>query len=261
MASIVDIYAGEVHRNLKPLYANWDPGRQARLGDVGILKDDVFIHVTSLDNLGVSFNTRDDPASDHKFFISQNGSKVTSHAKGSLDANGIAFVNAALEVEFTSDKAVMFNAADCSYSMIDDKNKLGQEVMDLYKNKKWKKKWVVITDLITSGSTTLAISGGSTSSIVFQATGNVQQIDLADASLGLSVAKSQQIGYQLVASHGLTPLFGLCKIQSNFWYGNQFEPMHKALAMFDASIATTLVDSPSTRTKGDEDPVHFGQMS
>lgn len=261
MASIVDIYAGEVHRNLKPLYANWDPGREVKLGDVGLLKDDVFIYVTSLDNLGVRFNQRSDPASDYKFFISQSGGKMASHAKGSLDANGVAYLKAALEVEFSSEKAVMFNAADCNYSMIDDKNRLGEDILALYDNRKWKKKWVVITDLVTAGSTTLAVSGGNTSSIVFEAAGDVAQIDLADASLGLNVARSQQIGYQLVASKGLTPLFGLCKIQSRFWYGDEFQPIYKSLVSFDPSIAASLIDSPSTPTRSDKDPVFFGQMS
>jgi len=90
--------------------------------------------------------------------------------------------------------------------------------MDLYQRQdsQWKSEWVVVTDIVESETTTIAVSGGDTASIVFEATEDVPLVDLTDAKVGLGVRTARNVGYQLAARTPLFPLIGLCQIQPTF---------------------------------------------
>lgn len=259
MTSIVKIYTDAVYDNLKPLHANWEPGRPIKLGDFGILRDRTFIHLGNLSDLGIAFDERPDLANDQKFFTSQDSVEVKFNAKGSVPISGIVNVNASLEVNFTSQNAVFFNAADCDYLMIENKVALGKEIMEKFENNEWQREWVVVTDLVKAGATTLAISGGRSASIVFEASGNVDRINLSDASIGLTVKNATNVGYQVVAENGLIPLIGLCKIQSTFlWWNDKFKPLTRALN--DYRVLDVLENSPRVKTEESKEALYFGQL-
>jgi hypothetical protein len=258
MSSIAEIYTETVYDNLKPLYANWEPGRPIELGDFGVMRDRTFIYLGNIRDLGIKISERSDPASDNKFFASEGTTEVKFHAKGSVPVGGVVNVKAALEVSFSSKEAVFFNAAGCNYTMITDKVSLGRAVMDRYKENKWEREWAVVTDLVKAGATTVAVSGGSTASIVFEATGDVERINLADASVGLTIKTANNIGYQVVAENGLSPLFGLCQIQSAFlWWDKKFKPLSFAFA--DHRLIDALEVSPRVKTEESDDALFFGQ--
>ena len=259
MSGIAKIYTDVVHQNLNPLYANWEPGRPVELGDLGLLRDHTFVYLGNIRDHGIKISERADPASDQKFFASEGAAEVQFHAKGSVPLNGIVTAKAALEVNFSGKEAVFFNAAGCNYTMIADKVRLGREVMDRYKAKQWQREWAVVTDLVKAGNTTLAVSGGNAASIVFEATGDVERINLADASAGLTIRTAKNIGYQVVAENGLIPLFGLCKIQGLFlWWDPNFKPLSRALA--DTRLVDALEVSPHVKTEESDDALFFGQL-
>jgi len=259
MSSIVKIYTDAVYSNLKPLYANWEPGRPVQLGDFGIMSNRTFIYLGNIQDLGIAFSERTDPAKDHKFFASQGTVDVRFFAKGNAPVSGVANLNATLEVDFSSQDAVFFNAADCDYTMIDNKVALGKAVMAKYKQGDWKREWAVITDTVKAGATTIAVSGGQTASIVLEATGDVERINLADASMGLAIKSAKNVGYQVVAEKELTPLYALCKIQSAFmWWGPEFKPLSKAFS--DRLLLEAVENSPQIQTEGSDEALYFGQL-
>lgn len=258
MSSIAEIYTDVVYDNLKPLYANWEPGRPLELGDLGVMRDRTFSYLGNIRDLGITISERTDPASDHKFFASEGTTEVKLHSKGSVSIGGVANAKPMLEVNFSSKEAVFFNAADCSYTMIADKVGLGRAVMAKYK-KDWQREWVVVTDLVKAGATTVTVSGGKTASIVFEATGDVERINLADASIGLDIKSASNVGYQVVAEKSLVPLFGLCKIQSAFlWWNDKFKPLSRALA--DIRLLDALESSLQVKTEESDDALFFGQL-
>ncbi len=260
MKSIVEIYTEAVYENLKPLHANWEPGRPVELGDYGILRDRTFIQLGNLKkDLKIKFAGRKDSTKDNKSFASKGTTEVKFHSKGSVPVSGVVNAKASIEVAFSSEDAVFFNAADCEWSMIESKAVLGTAIMKLYQTRQWSREWAIVTDLIKSGATTLAISGASSSSIVFEATGKVDRIKLADASIGLTVAGSKNVGYQVVAQQGLVPLLGLCKIQSRFlWFGDKFKPL--AFGAKDVRILNALENAREIQTEGGPEDLFFGQV-
>lgn len=267
---ISEIYTKSIYDNLKPLYANWDPRKPVQLGDFGVMRDCTFIYLGNISQFSkdfpqLKFTERSSPTTDHKSFSSKGTTEVKFNAKGSVSVGGVVNVKPTLEVNFSSEESTFFNAAECQYSMIADKVSLSNTIMDMYhkrdgEKRKWEREWAVVTDLVKAGSTTIAISGGSSASIVFETTGDVESINLADASIGLSIKHSTNIGYQVVAEQGLVPLIGLCKIQSLFlWEGAEFSPLVRFYGSSER-IIDALENSSLIQTEESEHAVFFGQL-
>lgn len=221
MSSIGKIYTREVKKHFRKLRANWEPGEQVELGDFGIMTSGghIFQRLGNIKRkFNIDFDIRQDPTKDHKWFASSRGVSVKFNAKGQLDnpASPVT-ANARVKVEFSKEKAVFFNAAQCTTTSVEDKLKLSDAIFKLYKQGKWKKRYVVITDLVTAGKTMIAISSSSDSEFVVEAESKaIKTINLADASIGLTVSAKKNVGYSVDAKNGLIPLIGLSKLQSKF---------------------------------------------
>ncbi|PWU19761.1 MAG: hypothetical protein C5B50_05745 [Verrucomicrobia bacterium] len=256
MSDIVDIYTNAIYDNLRPMYANWQPGSPIELGDYGFLDRKHFVHQGNVKDLGITFQPRNDTSTDQINFSSKGNTKVTLNAAGSGPVGSGVTVKASLQVDFSSEEAVFFNAAECAYDMIQDKVALGTQIMDRFKKKTWNRDWVVVTDIVNAGATTIAISGSQSSSVVFQASGSVPQINLADASIGLSVVASSNVALQIAAQKGMSPLIGLSKIQHAFlFFGNQFQPKLAMTSFPLPRLATTAEAGDPERN-----PAYFGQL-
>lgn len=116
----------------------------------------------------------------------------------------------------------------------------------------------MVTDLIKAGRTIVAISGSQKSSVVFEATGDVEKIELADASIGLTAVIQNKLGYLVEAMQGLIPLIGLCKIQPRFiFWGEDFKPLLYADTM---RMLTTMSDIEDIRGADLMEDFYFGQL-
>lgn len=256
---ISDIYSNEIYNNLRPLYGNWEPSQPLALGDYGALQGRIFVRLGSISQLGIQSGVRKDGKKDQKYFTSKGSTEVKFNAAGSVPVGGAVNAKASLEVNFSSERAVFFNAAECEYSMMDDKAAVGAAIMKRYKRRTWKREWVVVTDVIQSGATTIAVSGGSSSNIVFEATGNVPNINLADASAGLTIKSAKNVGYQIVAAQGLVPLIGLSGVRPAFlWFGGDFRPL--SLAMTNPAVLHAMTMSDEITTEASDKELFFGQL-
>ncbi|MDQ3998155.1 MAG: hypothetical protein M3303_14195 [Gemmatimonadota bacterium] len=116
MASIARVYTDELRDHFKVYYATWDPNTPLRLGDIGMLDGKIFTRRGSLAaNYNLEFTERDDFHSAHFDFQSTSGVDVEFIAKGQIPN-----VNARVEVKFSRENAVFFNAADGRSRSIDD---------------------------------------------------------------------------------------------------------------------------------------------
>ena len=210
------------------------------------------VHLGNIADLGIKFKVRDDADPDHKWFSSKGATEVTFHAKGEHH------VKASLEINLKSADAVFFNAADCRHSLMEDKPALGRQVMKMFKKRNWRKSWAIITDIVKAGATTVAVSGGDASSLVLEGSADDAVINLEDASAQFSITSQKNVGFQVIGRKGLTPLIGLCQIQSAFLgLGKQFNPLTLS-RQIDVSEAP---DHTSGNDEGeDSGDVFFGQL-
>lgn len=219
MPSIVDVYTNGVYENLKPVRANWQPLVSVELGTVGTLDGQIFKPSGDLkSDFGIDIGTIAKGSNvTHIYFTTSRNSSVKLNAAGAGDVPG-ANIKASIEVNFSNSSGVFFNGAGCVQSSISDKILLGRKIMQLDKARKWNTDLLIVVDYIEVSETTIAVSGSSSSSIVFEAGANVPTIDLANASLGLAVKSSSNIGYQLTSSQPIRPLISLAKVQTS-WFG------------------------------------------
>lgn len=259
MARIEALYTRAIQKNFRPLFANWEPGRDLKLGDYGVLSGKSLIYVGNVADLGVTFTQRVDPTKDQKSFTSEGSVDITTHAKGEVNAAGVKLAQASVDIAFSAKHAVYFNAAECSYCMIENKAKLGDQIVELFKAGKWQRKWVIVTDLVRAGATTVVISGSSSASISLGAQGDVPHINLANADLELSPKHESNIGYKVISESGMVPLIGLGKIQRKFiFFGHSFEPLRARHVV--PETVSTMEDDPDIKTENSHDELYFGQV-
>ena len=260
MAEIGKSYSDIVYYNLRPLHANWEPTQPLALGDYGILAGHAFQRLGDITQLGIAIgDVIEDDVGDQKIFSSGTGTTVAFRAAGQAAAASAIEGRAGIDIKFGSEGSTFFNAAGCSYSLIANKTSLGDEVMKLFDAGTWNRGWAVVTDLVKSHATTVAIATASNAKITIETTAAVPQIDLANASIGLSASHWENVGYQIIAKAGLTPLLGLSKIQATFLLWNQkFKPLTSDI-LRDPDIAARLLDSREIETES-RAALFFGQV-
>ena len=264
MNSMAKLYTDEIKRHFKVLFANWIPGSPVELGDYGILDGNIFIQLGKLKDdfdefKGDVIQTSPDPTKDHKEFKSDKGVEVNLLAKGSLNAQGVPLAKATLDIRFEKENAIFFNAAGCATTSITNKAKIGEIIKALAKNKRWEKKWCVITDVVNAGKTLVAISQSSNSGITLEASSPVlENINLDDVSVKLNSKFEKSIGYKINADEGLNLLIGLCKLKNAFsMTRGGFRP--STMGITD-SMEYQIENDPSIITENSLDELIFGQL-
>ncbi|HEY6802408.1 MAG TPA: hypothetical protein VI306_02410 [Pyrinomonadaceae bacterium] len=198
--------------------ATWTPGVQLELGDVGVVKDRLFTRITSLKNLGIDFNIREDVTEEEQKFASSSNVSILFKAAGTAPAVGsvLTQAQAGFSIEFKKSKATVYEAVGCVAPMIDDQVAVGKRILELNQHGDWNKDWAVVTELVKAKSATVLISNSSSAKIELSASGTVTGVpNLGSVSAQFQLAFSKDMMTSLISQHGLTPLFKARAIKSN----------------------------------------------
>jgi hypothetical protein len=108
---------------------------------------------------------------------------------------------------------------------------------------------VVVQSLFESDGTTVLISTNAGASIEIEAAANAAPpIDLADASLGLTITSENNVGLAAIATPGLTPLLSLSQIRPRnrwlAWLGLGGQEMRPLAIAPDAGFGAFTMRSP-----------------
>lgn len=261
MKSIAKIYTDAIKNHEKVLFGNWNPGHPLKLGDFGIMTGNIFVHQGHLSQIAElsSFNikSRIDDTTDERTFTGGKGVNFGITAKAEINDSNIP-IKSNLKIGFEKEEAVFFNAAECLVEMIENKHELGQAVLKLPRDK-WKREFVIVTDLIKAKRTLIAVSQEAGFTIEFEADANISNIDLDKANLNLNFKSQKSAGYHFISEQGTTPLIGLSKIQSKFlFFGNDFKPLKifNNKAMIEISKDNSFIQTEET-----EEDLYFGQYT
>lgn len=224
--NIASIYCTEIRRNFRKYFGNWEPTESIKLGDIGIIKNNMFIHKANIESFGIKDFAIDEQDAGDKSFSSE-GSVIVN-----LNANtkaGELNTKAGVKISFAKENSLFINAVNCKTRRFANKIELGNQILELYKIKKvWKKDWVIVTDIIISQNTTIAISESANSSICLEAKSElIQEVDLLDADLSLSVANNNQVGYCAESKQNIIPFIGVCAIRDSWFKDAEFNPITK----------------------------------
>lgn len=227
-----ELFAKHLHKNLKPLYANWEPDFPIEIGDYGYLKDNLFNRIGNikkdfkeeLEEEDLILETTITDGESVKNFKSDSSVSVNFYAKGKLES----IANAAVKVSFGKVNGVFFNASGCKYENLNNIKKVGDFLLGKFAKGEWKKDYYLITDIVSSNNTIILISEESTGDIILEATmPYIQQISLADASLELAVKSNSCAGYTFASKGNLRLMFRLAKINETFLGDTSFKPVYK----------------------------------
>ncbi|KGO87394.1 hypothetical protein Q765_06940 [Flavobacterium rivuli WB 3.3-2 = DSM 21788] len=240
--SIAKVYADSVKKNQKILYGVWEPGFPVKLGDFGIMNGNIFTQLGNISELedlkDFEIKYRTDETKDEKTFISERGVTFNIKPQVAGTVEGVKG-NASIDVNFSKEGSVFFNAAECVYEIIENKYELGKRLLEIHRKSKhiWKKEFVVVTDRVNTKRALILISTSSDFAISLEASAEVPVIDLSQASLGLKISFQKSSGYKFISEDGIIPLVGLSKIQSPFpWFTKEMKP-------FTARYSSQMVES------------------
>lgn len=202
-------------------YATWLPGVPLMLGDVGILKDKVFTRIASLEDFQIAFDIREDNTPDDLEYSSKGEVQLTTKASGAIAPTGSSLtdLDAGFIVEFGKKNSILFKANGAKNNMIENTKKMGETILRLYKEGKWNKKWVVVTELVEAESATILISNSKNAKIELKANANANApgLDIADAKFEFGASLYKGLDTKIVAQEGLTPLFKVQGIKTR-WF-------------------------------------------
>lgn len=245
-------YAREIKQQFGYL-ATWLPSTPLALGDVGILKNNLFTKISNLSNFDIKFDIVSDESISDIEHSSKGSVSITTKASGAITPEGSSLgkIDAGIIVEFSKENAILFKAIGTTSPSIKDQISLGEKIIALYKEDKWDKDWVVITEKVDASSATILISSSANSKIELKAKGevNASALDIADASLGFEAIFSKDLSTIIVAKQSLTPLFKASKVKSNIFTGPIFK-----LNKIDAIDLMT-----PEKAKSDEASLFFGE--
>lgn len=227
MSSAQKQYTNEMKKKFG-YYATWNPGLPLKLGDIGILKKNIFTRIAGLNDFNIDFDIRQDDTKSPLEHSTQGSVTITTKLSGTIAPQGsvLTDLDAGIIVEFSKENSTLFKAINTTTPSIQNAISLGDKIIGLFKEGKWDKDWVVITELVEAESATIIISNKSNSKIELKANANIgaANFDIADASFEFSPQFSRGLETKIISSEGLTPLFKIMGIKTR-WFA---PPIFKA---------------------------------
>lgn len=221
MATPQEVYVNGIKKQLNNYYGAWLPSTRYELGDVGLVKDNLFEKVTSLKNLGISFKESPASHSTKIEYVSESGVSRVIKAAGQLNPNlpNIPEGQAGIGIEFSKEGAFIIQAEESYEPFIEDLVKLEKDISQVYQEGNWKSRWVVITQLIRTPNATIMISNTSQSKIELSAEGDVtlQGISLGNTQAKFAVRSETGNVLKFIDAEHITPFFKLLQIAARPW--------------------------------------------
>jgi hypothetical protein len=208
-------------------FSTWLPNTKVTLGDVGFKRGKLFERRTSLHNLGISFSVRDSIELIDLSHSSSSGVSINLKAVGSDATGSLPVDKAGAIIQFGSEGAFVFQAANCRIYEIEDKIELGRQLIRAYQQNVWESEWVVVDTVVEAGEMTALISNTGNAKLELTAEKDLGVGNLALASMeaGLSVRSQTGDVTQIIAERRAFPLFKLSRVKHTlFQWLNGAEP-------------------------------------
>jgi hypothetical protein len=197
--------------------ANWEPNRPLELGMIGKLTNGVLDIVSTLQQEGLEPEVLKDVTPGEIDYTSNQTVDIDIKLAGKAPAVGsvLTEADAGFVIDFKSENAVVFQVKDTFTHQIVNVAKMEREIVARFKDNKWPKDWLIITQLLEAVSATIIVSNSSNNRIEFKATANAgtANLKLTDANLGLTVAKEKGSSLKVIAQQGITPLYRVMGIR------------------------------------------------
>ena len=219
----ISFYLKSLYKKTHGYRPTWLPNTPIQLGDVGLLENDVFIKDSTLNDYGIFFEEITSESDATIDFSSERGITLTTKLEGKVEPKAISLgeADAGFIIEFNHENGFIFRTKGSRTSRIDNLGIVKEKVLNRFKQDKWNKNLVIISELIEAKSATILLSGQAGSKVELKAQGNlkVSTIDIADASLNLKLQSGQALAATIVGQKKITPLYRAIGIKQSFFSG------------------------------------------
>jgi len=230
-------------------WATWLPSVPLSLGDIGIVNNGVFTRIASIEDFNLTFEIKENQTEDDLEYSSKGQVSISTKLSGTVSPQGSSLLDAdaGFIVEFGNENSIYFKINESRVSLISNSQKLGHQIIDLYKSGKWNKHWAVITEIVKAESSTILISNSMNAKIELKANANINlaKLDIADAKFALGATFTKGLDTKIFSINGLTPLFKTQGIKTRIFLPPNF--IDRGIKAFD------LLTPDSAKYKFDSD--------
>jgi len=208
------IFRKAFNRHFTNHHANFPPSRPISIGDFGVIENNYIKVIGNIKSIyGIDYDILNDDSPTIEEFNSSDSVSISFTGKGELKPSGSIAAKACVDISFSSESSFFFSAGEVSYNSMKDIVLIGERIIKLYKEKKWKKEYVLITNLLQAKRTVLVISGASESSISIEAqSDSVLKLKLHDLSAKIDFGSSSKVAYKIIGDDILQIGMGLSKV-------------------------------------------------
>ena len=230
--------------------ANYPVSRPIELGDYGVIVNGYYSRKGNIRSKGVTFTARPrSTGTSHEAFKSEGSVEVESNVKGTISADGVPIVNASIDLTFNNDKSIFYSSADVHYLEIDNVDDVGNQILNLYDNDQWEKRFVVVTTVIEANNAIIAISGQSGAKAVITADSPaIEEIDLGDASVDFTISATSTVQYDISFNGPCQIGFALSKVHKSLFGNGGFDP--HTLAAGPISVEQVFIGTEGAPSSG-----------
>jgi hypothetical protein len=222
-------YVSELGSSLEYL-PTWLPTREIHLGDIVIADGESLRQVGHVNDYGLTFKINSASARANFEYSSSGAVSISTKLVGQIvPGSMLGEGEAGLVVKFNRVNAILFDASGCASSVIADLPQLGNAIDSLYSKGKWDRNRIVVTELVRASSATIIISGGEAAQVDLKARGTIRPggIRLSDINANLETKHTVNVGFKIVASSGLTPLYRAGGIKRTLMRSAKFGPRYR----------------------------------
>lgn len=218
-------YTKEIYSALN-YSATWLPNVMVQPGDVGVMRGHEYRRVATLKDFGIAITVRESVGLARIEHTTAGAVSIDLGGQVNTPPRVAPLAKGNLRVAFSKADAVLFQASNCHEHSIADQHALGEAVLRCHDAEDWPEDYIVVTEVISAGLTTILISSGSEAQAEFSAAGamDLGMTSLVDAKAGLQLTHARNIGTQILAEKNLTPLFRACGVVKPLMRKRSFGP-------------------------------------
>jgi hypothetical protein len=222
MTDLAERYTREIRDQMDQL-GTWRPNERLSLGSLGIMDGDRFVRQSDLKSeFGLTPGASRAIQEGNLSYHSEGGVNVDVGVGAHATNPGSTLIKAGTEIEvaFVKENAILLDLVNCTSRRIEDQLTLRRQILELWKERRWKPEMCAVVELVEATSMTALLSGGSKAGVSLKTTAEAAvtgTISLADAHLGLQVVSSKGIGLSLVAAPEATPLIRALRLKKHWW--------------------------------------------
>jgi hypothetical protein len=202
-------------------HATWLPGDRIDVGEIRISRHGRTERVSSLQDLGIPFEVEEGDVRQQLKLISATIARVdaVAGADAGLAAGEFRF-------DFANEGDFVFDVSNLRELRLASREAVFERVLDAAKSKVWRSKWLLVEAVYAADSATIFVSQDKSCELVLEAkAANLATDSFADPRAGLKVARHRGQIIQVLADHGVRPLFRAWKIRSLFFGEHELGPV------------------------------------